>query len=61
MAGLRTRRRMAEMSQAQLANLVGKSPAWLSLVERGYLTPSQETLRQLLEQLDFKTEEQSLP
>ncbi len=48
---LRTRRIVLGLPQCEVARRVGKSAAWLSLVERGYLHPdekTQNTLRQVL-------------
>jgi transcriptional regulator with XRE-family HTH domain len=47
MRRLRLRRVLVGMSQAELARRVGKSPAWLSLVERGYLRPETDMLARL--------------
>lgn len=47
MRRLRLKRVLVGMSQAELARRVGKSPAWLSLVERGYLRPVPDMLARL--------------
>lgn len=47
MQRIRWQRVRAGMSQAELAQRVGKSPAWLSLVERGYLRPTPDMLARL--------------
>lgn len=47
MQQLRVRRILTGTSQAELARRVGKSPAWLSLVERGYLQPGPDMLTRL--------------
>lgn len=47
MRRLRVKRVLVGFSQAELAKRVGKSSAWLSLVERGYLRPSPEMFRRL--------------
>lgn len=41
---LRTRRILLGLSQWEVARRVGKSAAWLSLVERGYINPTSEML-----------------
>lgn len=47
MRRLRLKRLLLGLNQAELARRVGKSPAWLSLVERGYLRPDTEVLARL--------------
>ena len=47
MRRLRLKRLLCGISQAELARRVKKSPAWLSLVERGYLKPDAEMLFKL--------------
>ena len=47
MKRLRLRRVRVGCSQVELARRIGKSPAWLSLVERGYLSPSKEMLNKM--------------
>jgi len=44
---LRTRRIVWGLSQWEVARRVGKSAAWLSLVERGYINPTREILNRL--------------
>ena len=48
---LRAKRLLLGISQWEVGRRVGKSAAWVSLVERGYLHPDKETqaaLRQVL-------------
>lgn len=47
MRRLRLKRILVGISQAELARRVGKSAAWLSLVERGYLRPGPDILARL--------------
>lgn len=47
MRRLRFQRLLRGIPQVELAQRVGKSPAWLSLVERGYLRPTPELLSKL--------------
>ena len=41
----RTRRILQGLSQAELGRRIGRSMAWVSLVERGYLCPTPEMVR----------------
>lgn len=45
------------LSQSELARLVGLSPSWISMVERGDIIPTfpkRQRLRLILEDLEFK-------
>lgn len=39
---LRTKRKEADLSQWQVALALGKTQGWLSNIELGYVTPSEE-------------------
>ena len=56
MRRVRLRRVLLGMSQAELARRVGKSPAWMSLVERGYLRPEPPMLARLKASLNDEGE-----
>lgn len=47
----RMRRILQGLSQAELGRRIGKSMAWVSLVERGYLQPSPEMVTAIWEAL----------
>ena len=51
MKGMRIKRFLAGLSQAEIGKRLGRSPAWVSLVERGYLVPSDELMEAMEEQL----------
>ncbi|TAJ26047.1 MAG: XRE family transcriptional regulator [Nitrospirae bacterium] len=51
MRQLRLQRVLAGLSQVELARRVGKSPAWLSRVERGYLQPDPSVLSKIKDAL----------
>ena len=46
---LRIQRILSELSQAELGRRIGRSIAWVSLVERGYLKPTPEMLTAIQE------------
>lgn len=44
---IRSWRRLANITQGQLATTIGRSPGWLSHVERDLLVPHSSDLRRL--------------
>jgi transcriptional regulator with XRE-family HTH domain len=52
---LRMRRILQGLSQAEVARRIGKSMAWVSLVERGYLHPTPEMVTAIWEALELKS------
>ena len=57
----RMRRILQGLSQAELARRIGKSMAWISLVERGYLHPTPAMLTAILKALERNDQSDSLP
>jgi transcriptional regulator with XRE-family HTH domain len=58
---LRRLRRIADLTQEQLAEKVGVSADFISQVERGINTPSFDTIQKLAEVLEVDASELFLP
>lgn len=56
-AEVHTWRKDLGLSQAELGRLIGTSPSWVSMMERGDILPAfptRQQLRVVLEELEFK-------